>query len=280
MPPPPTVEPSPTIESGVVLVGAGDIAVCDIPEPSLATARLLENIPGTIFSAGDSSNDHGLPEQYDLCFQPAWGSFKERIRPAAGNHDYVYTGGEPYHTYYGPAAGPVGSGYYSYELGSWHIIVLNSNCDWIGGCEAGSAMHSWLLNDLASHPTHCSLAYWHHALYSSGLHGPIDTVKPFWETLYSAGAELVINGHDHHYERFTPQTPHGTADPDFGIRQFIVGTGGAPLYPLEAPPINNSEITIDTAHGVLKLTLYPDHYDWQFIGVNNQVLDSGTSPCH
>lgn len=278
--PSPTLEPSPTPEVGVVLAGAGDIVMCDYLEDSMATARLLESIPGTIFTAGDNSNDGGFAEQYEQCYQSTWGQFKDRIRPAPGNHDYAYTGGEPYLQYFGEAAGTDGTGYYSYELGSWHVIALNSNCGLVGGCGFGSPMESWLLADLAAHPAVCTLAYWHHPRFNSGLHGSQEFMTPIWQDLYMAGVEFVVNGHNHHYERFAPQSPEGTLDINNGIRQFIAGTGGAPLYPLAAVPIANSEIQIDTAHGIIKFTLYSDRYEWQFISVDNVILDSGIDYCH
>jgi len=262
------------------LVGAGDIALCDLGDDAL-TAGLLANIPGTIFTAGDNSNDSGTADQYNVCFHRNWGQYKDRLRPSMGNHDALTGSGAPYYQYFGSTfAGPAGKGYYSYELGEWHIVVLNSQCDIGGGCGIDSEQTKWLRADLAAHPTRCTLAYWHVPQWSSGINGGTNWFGAFWQALYDSGAELIINGHDHHYERFAPLTPAGQVDPQTGIRQFIAGTGGAGLYQLgEVQP--HSEVRITGFYGVLKLTLHPDRYDWEFIPVGeNGQSDTGTSLCH
>ena len=275
----PTPSPSPTpTPAEVILVGAGDIAVCG-NYGAEATARLLERFPdAAIFTAGDNSNQLALPEQYRDCFDPTWGRFKKRIHPAPGNHDYLNP--DAYHAYFGAAAGAPGQGYYSYELGAWHIIAVNSNCDLVDGCWAGSPQEIWLRADLAAHPAQCTLAYWHAPLFSSGYHGPYDAMRPIWQALSEAGAEVVVNGHDHQYERFAPQNPNGQLDEANGIRQFIAGTGGADKrYPPNWSA--NSQKIIAGVYGVLKFTLKSGSYDWEFIPEEGQdQTDSGSQNCH
>jgi hypothetical protein len=268
--------------SAAVLVGAGDIANCTNPGDAL-TAPLLAKIPGTIFTAGDDTYQSGLASEYTNCFSPTWGQYKSRIRPALGNHDTVTAAGAAYYSYFGAAAGPVGKGYYSYNLGAWHIIVLNAECSsTLGGCRAGSPQEVWLKADLAANPTKCTLAIWHQPLFSSGYHSDQTYVAPFWNDLYAAGADVVLNGHDHDYERFAPQNPAGKADPAKGIREFVVGTGGAshrPFYVIKP----NSQVRIANVFGVIKLTLLPTSYTWQFIPAPGQPVtgtDSGSGNCH
>jgi len=263
-----------------VLVGSGDVSGCGRTGED-DTARLLDGIGGTIFTAGDNSNEEGTPAQYRDCFDPSWGRHKARIRPAPGNHDYYTSGGSGYYGYFGEAAGPAGKGYYSYNLGAWHIVVLKTNCKDVGGCQAGSTMEKWLRADLAANPAQCTLAYWHHPRFSSGpLHGNDPAMQPLWQALYDSGADVVLNGHDHHYERFAPQTPSGQSDPAKGIRQFIVGTGGASLRAPEQARAN-SEVRNGSTFGVLKLTLHASSYDWQFIPVaGGAFTDTGSGTCH
>jgi len=262
------------------LTGAGDIAICDDPGSAL-TAALLDTLPGELFTAGDNSNEQGTPEQYANCFAPTWGRHLPRLHPAPGNHDYKTDDAAGYFGYYGPAAGPAGQGYYSYDLNGWHIVSLNSNCAEIGGCDSVSPQYQWLAADLAAHPGGCTLAYWHHPLFTSGEHGPITEVAPLWDLLYAVGAEVVINGHEHHYERFAPQTPAGARDEAYGIRQFIAGTGGALLRELPGERAANSQAAAIGYYGVLRLGLYPDGYTWQFIAApDGAVLDQGRGECH
>lgn len=270
----PTLTPTPT---PAILVGAGDISVCGNPGDE-ATAKLLEQIPGTIFTAGDNSNDDGTLNQYKKCFGPTWGQFKDHIRPALGNHDNK-DDGQDYYSYFGKAAGSAGKGYYSYDLGAWHIIVLNSNCP--GGCGKNSKQVKWLKLDLKDHPTRCSLAYWHHPFYTSGFGENNEKMGLIWEVLYQAGVEMVINGHDHHYERFAPQDPYGNPDPLKGIREFIVGTGGAYSIGINGQPSAHSEKQILDTFGVLKLSLFEDRYTWNFIPEEGRTgADSGADICH
>ena len=261
--------------ASVTLVGAGDIASCTSSGDE-ATANLLDSIPGTVFTAGDNAYDSGSAAEYANCYAPSWGRHKSRTRPAAGNHEYTISGAPGYFGYFGSAGGEPGKGYYSYDLGGWHITVLNSNL----AMTAGSPEETWLRADLAAHPARCTLAIWHHPRFSSGHHGSSTTVQPLWQALYDAGADLVVAGHDHTYERFAPQTPAGQVDMARGIREFVVGTGGAGLYAFEHPA-PNSEVKNNTTRGVLKLTLYADRYDWKFVPVKgSSFTDSGSASCH
>jgi acid phosphatase type 7 len=263
-----------------ILVGAGDIADCKDLSGAEATAKLLDQLPGTVMAVGDLAYPDGSKENF-VCYDKTWGRAKSRTRPAVGNHEFHSAGGTPYFEYFGAAAGDPKTGYYSYELGTWHIVVLNSECKDVGGCEAGSPQEKWLRADLAAHPVACTLAYWHKPLFSSGsAHGNDLTVKPFFQALYDANADVVVTGHDHDYERFAPQTPDGAADSARGVREFVAGTGGKNHRPFgDAKP--NSEVRDATAFGVLKLTLKPNSYDWQFIPeAGKSFTDSGSGTCH
>lgn len=272
----PTLEPTAT-PTAQILVGAGDIAVCGTQGEN-ETAALIDQIGGTVFTAGDNSNESGAYQQYTDCFGPAWGRFLDRIHPSPGNHDYLSPGGEDYYRYFGAAAGEPGQGWYSYDLGAWHIVVLNSNCNDVG-CGPDSPQVQWLRSDLEAHPTACGLAYWHHPRFSSGLSGSAG-MYGFWEVLYQYGVDLVVNGNDHDYERFALQDPDGRADPEKGIREIVVGTGGASQREL-LDPQPNSEVRNTGAYGVLKLTLSPDRYEWEFVPVAGESFtDSGSTPCH
>lgn len=263
-----------------VLVGAGDIADCADLSGAEATAKLLDSIPGVVFTVGDNAYEEGTKEQFDKCYDPTWGRQKSRTRPAVGNHEFHSGGATPYFDYFGAAAGDPKTGYYSYDLGSWHIIVLNSECDQVGGCQRGSAEEKWLKADLDGHPRMCTLAYWHKPLFSSGAkHGDDPEMKDFWIDLYAAHVSVVVNGHDHDYERFAPQDPEGKPDPSHGIREFVAGTGGKSHRPFSAP-LPTSELRNDDTYGVLKFTLHPKSYDWQFIPVSGKTFqDSGSGTC-
>jgi hypothetical protein len=263
----------------LVLVGAGDIADCRDLSGAEATAKLLDQIPGTVMAVGDLAYPDGTKENFE-CYDRTWGRQKARTRPAPGNHEFHSSAATPYFDYFGAVAGAPGDGYYSYELGAWHIVVLNSECVDVGGCGPGSREEKWLRADLAAHPVACTLAYWHKPLFSSGgAHGNDLEVTPLWQALYDAGAEVVIGGHDN-YERFAPQNPQGVADPVHGIREFVVGTGGKNLRPFGTVKAN-SEVRNNEAFGVLKLTLRPTGYDWNFVSQEGkQFSDSGSTPCH
>lgn len=268
---------SPPPGSPVVLVGAGDIADCTDTGDE-ATAALLDNIAGTVFTAGDNVYPAGSATDFTQCYDPSWGRHKARTRPSPGNHDYDTPGATGYFGYYGALAGSSGTGYYSYDIGGWHIVSLNSNIS----MSAGSAQEQWLRADLAASPKQCTIAYWHHPRFSSGTHhGSAASTQPLWQALYDAGAEIVISGHEHNYERFAPQTPTGLTDAATGIREFVVGTGGASHYETFGTPLANSEVRDGTTWGVLKLTLDAGTYSWQFIHVAGQTFsDAGSGTCH
>jgi len=264
-----------------VIVGAGDIANCNRTQDG-STAQLLDGIAGTVFTLGDNAYPDGTLGQFNDCYGPTWGRHKNRTRPSPGNHDYHTSGAAGYYTYFGAAASPQEpnctsncKGYYSYNLGAWHIIVLNSEIDH----SAGSTQVQWLRDDLAANQSVCTLAYWHRPRFSSGQHGNNASFQPFWQALYDDAADVVMNGHDHTYERFALQNPSGQADSNRGIRQFVVGTGGAGLYPF--PTIQpNSEVRNNTTWGVLKLTLHSTSYDWSFIPIAGQTFtDTGSANC-
>ena len=266
----------------VTLVGAGDIAVCNTPGAEI-TARLIEQFPAAaVFTAGDNTNELTThPASLKPCFDQTWGRFKDRIHPAPGNHEYFYEGASDYFAYFGAAAGAPGQGWYSYDLGGWHIVVLNSECDQVGGCQAGSPQETWLKADLAAHPALCSLAIWHRPRFSSGYHGSDPVTQDLWKDLYAARAEIVISGHDHDYERFSPMNADGVLDPAQGISQFVVGTGGADLRQPPGKPADNSQVIITGVYGVLKLSLRPDGYDWEFIPEPGKTAgDGGSAACH
>jgi len=271
-----------TQASDPVMIGAGDIASCDDLAGAYATAKLIEKIPGTVFAAGDLAYPNGSDEDFAKCYQPTWGRFKDRTRPAPGNHEYHSDGASGYNRYFGAAAGDPTKGYYSYDLGAWHILALNSECNAVGGCDAASPQGTWLAQDLAQHPAGCTLAYFHKPLFSSGgSHGNNSLMKPLWDALYHAGADVVINGHDHNYERFAPQDPDGKVDPEHGIREFVVGSGGKGTHRALGQTKPNSEVRNGDTFGVLKLTLHAKSYDWEFLPEAGKTFtDSGTGTCH
>ena len=262
------------------LVAAGDIADCDVDGDEI-TARLLDSLPGTVAVLGDAAYERGSHEEFARCYEPTWGRHRGRTRPAVGNHEYGTPGAAGYFDYFGSAAGERGKGWYSYDVGAWHVIALNSNCAQAGGCQAGSEQERWLRSDLAAHPAKCTLAYMHHPRFSSGnLHGGSPGVEPLWRALHDYGAEVVLAGHDHDYERFAPQSPGGALDSKRGVRQFVVGTGGRSLRRF-GPPKPNSEARGNTALGVLHLRLRDGSYDWRFVAEPGKPFrDSGSDRCH
>ena len=265
-----------------VLVGAGDIASCDDLAGAYATAKLIEKIPGTVFAVGDLAYPDGSDQNFADCYAPTWGRFKDRTRPAPGNHEYHVDGASGYARYFGAAAGDATKGYYSYDLGSWHIMALNSQCVEVGGCELNSPQGQWLKHDLEQHPAACTLAYFHKPLFSSGAkHGNDLTVLPLWRILYAGGADVILGGHDHDYERFAPQDPDGKLDTEHGIREFVVGSGGKNSHRAFRIPKPNSEVRNADTFGVLKLTLHPSSYDWEFMPEAGKTFtDSGKGSCH
>ena len=264
-----------------VLLAAGDISSCS-SKGDYSTAQIINQYPDAVIATlGDTVYEQGSPTQFENCFNPAWGAFKDRIHPAIGNHEYLTAKAAGYFGYFGPAAGSPSQGYYSYNLGSWHVVVINSNCSQVGGCGPGSPQEKWLQADLAAHPEKCTLAYWHHPRWSSGEHGDQSQMQTIWADLYRAGADLVLSGHDHDYERFAPLDANGNPDPQNGIREFVVGTGGKNYYPISAQIQPGSEVHQSDVFGVLKLTLHPDGYDWQFLPEAGKTFsDSGSAQCH
>ena len=257
-----------------VLVGAGDIALCGSPGSEL-TAKLLDAIDGTVVAAGDNAYPSGRSEDYRDCYQSSWGRHRGRTRPTPGNHEYETPGAGPYYEYFGSNGGPAGRGYYSYDLGAWHIVSLNSEID----VRAGSPQEQWLRADLQMNRAACTAAYWHRPRFSSGKHGNNTDMQDIWGVLYDLHVDVAISGHDHLYERFAPQDPAGNSDPDHGVRQFVAGTGGAPMHQLGGIRPNSEARGSDW--GVLKLTLHTGSYQWEFVPVAGAAYhDAGTSSCH
>jgi len=271
--------PSPGTEAETAIVfAAGDIASCD-SDGDEATAALIQEPGSTVLTLGDTVYETGSADQFKRCYAPSWGAFRDRTRPAVGNHEYLTPGARGYVEYFGQAAGERSRLYYSFDVGAWHLVALNSNCSQVGGCGAGSPQEQWLRDDLAKHSSRCVLAFWHHPRFSSGKHGSLESMMPIWQALYDARAELVLNGHDHDYERFAPQTPDGRPDDGRGIRQFVVGTGGKGLTSI-GEPIANSEVRSDEVLGVLRLALAPGGYEWRFISARGDPFtDTGSGTC-
>lgn len=268
-----------------VLVGAGDIARCS-SDGDEATANLIDQVVAaggdvTVFTTGDNAYNSGSADEYARCYEPSWGRHKARTRPAPGNHDYRTPGAQGYYGYFGAAAGDPATGYYDYAKGAWQVVVLNTSCAAVGGCGPGSPQDQWLRAVLSASTSRCTLAIWHHPRFSSSSqHGSSHGLEPFWQTLYEFGADVVLGGHDHVYERFAPQTGAGVADRDFGIRQFTVGTGGASHYGF-GTSVPNSEVRNNDTFGVLKLTLRSGGYDWEFLPqAGRSFTDAGTGTCH
>lgn len=257
-----------------VLVGAGDIAMCGSPGAE-KTAALLDRLPGTVFVAGDNAYMNGSGSDYRNCYGPTWGRHVGRTRPVPGNHEYQTAGASGYFGYFGARAGSAGLGYYRYTAGSWLVLALNSEI----AHGAGSPQLEWVREQLQTTKHPCTAVYWHRPLFSSGVNGPNPDMLDLWRVLYEHDVEIVINGHDHLYERFAPQTPEGLPDAARGIRQFTVGTGGAPPYDVMRRAAN-SEIAA-SVWGVASFTLRSDAYTWQFVPVAGEAFsDFGTAPCH
>ncbi len=272
-----TPTPLPT-STPAILLGAGDISICGQTGDD-DTARLLATETGEIFTLGDNSNEDGLLYQYQQCFAPSWGKFMDRLHPVPGNHDYQGNGGESYYEYFAERAGPAGKGYYSFDLGAWHIVALNSNCDYVS-CREDSAQVKWLREDLAAHPTQCTLAYWHDPMSGSAISDIYYGVLPFWQALYDYNAEIILNGDHHIFEVYAPQNPNLKPDPEHGLTQFIVGTGGASHYPFVGIK-PNSLIHDNTTYGILKFKLFSDRYEWEFIPTQpDGFTASGEGVCH
>jgi hypothetical protein len=244
-----------------------------------------------VLPLGDLQYERGTLDAFMASFDPSWGRLKSIMRPVAGNHEYYTRGAAGYFDYFngpGRSTGPAGRrdrGYYSYDLGEWHMVALNSQCaepprrPTTAGCAAGSAQEQWLRRDLAENPRACTLAYFHHPLFSSASEGASPVLRPVWQALYEAGVDVVLNGHAHVYERFGPQDPAGAPDPARGIREFVVGTGGK-SRPGFGPVFPNSEVR-SRSFGVLRMTLRPDAFEWQFVaGPGDPFSDAGAGTCH
>jgi hypothetical protein len=264
----------------VTIVAAGDIAPAGGPGASVGTAAIIDRSrPSAVLALGDTQYPDGAYSAYLESYAASWGAFRAITRPAVGNHEYETPGAAGYRQFFGDAAAPEGTTYYSYDLGAWHLIALDSNCD-VVLCSVGSPQLDWLEADLARDDHLCELAYWHHPRFSSGTsHGGTEEVRPFWDALYAAGADVILSAHEHNYERFAKQDGSGAPQPASGIRQFVVGTGGAHLYPFSTPEAN-SEVRLRT-HGVLEMRLRPASYDWRFVEAGGGIADAGISaPCH
>lgn len=271
-------------EEAATLLAVGDIADCHVDDTHHEqTADLVDSLPGTIAILGDIAYTKGSPEEFADCYQPSWGRHDGRVRPVPGNHEYGTEGAGGYFAYFGATASPLEpdctlrcKGYYSYDLGDWHIVALNSE----QAMTAGSPQEQWLRADLLAHRTsQCTLAYWHHPRFSSGAHGDDPRSADVWLALYEAGVDVVLNGHDHDYERFAPMNPNGDVDTARGIREFVVGTGGVATRNFDHPH-PNSEVRKNEVWGVLQLSLYLDHYEWAFKPIaGQQFAESGSAPC-
>jgi hypothetical protein len=292
-----TAAPDPTI------VAAGDIA-CDPSSNSGApstcdqgnTAALIRSLaPAAVLTLGDNQYESNTLTAYNAVFDPTWGAAHRAvnapIHPAIGNHEYLTSGATGYCSYFGAAAGCGGSSatkaYYSYDIGAWHLISLNSECSHIGGCSAGSPEETWLKADLAAHPNACTLAYWHEPRFSSGEHGDAQQMATIWNDLVAGHADVVLSGHNHDYERFDPigATPSGQTQPNLsstGIREFVSGTGGKNHYGFTASPLTGEVVRDASTYGVLKLTLHASSYDWKFVNEpkSGAFTDAGSGSCH
>ena len=254
------------------IIAAGDIGMCG--RPSVAqVANLVSTLPGELVLAGDIAYFQGTAEQFRDCFNPFWGGFRSRWHAVPGNHEYESPGAGPYFAYFGDAAGPAGRGYYSLTAGDWLILMLDSNIP----ATVGSPQYEFVRTQLQAQRTPCTMAVWHHPLFTSGPSGPSRGMRDMWALLETSRAEVIVNGHDHLYERFARQRWDGTDDSANGIRQFTVGTGGADLYNFVRNASNSEERIM--RYGVARFTLRPAQVEWEFIGLDGSVLDSGLDTC-
>jgi len=256
-----------------VLLAAGDIGVCG-STPAIETGLMLDSLDGTILAVGDLAYRHGTAEEFATCYDPVWGRHKARTRPSPGNHEYESSSAQPYYDYFGGQAGSSGQGFYSFRAGDWLVLSLNSNVP-VGG---STAQGQWIRSELIANNSRCALAYFHHPLYSSGPNGDNARLAGLWQMLYEQGVDVIISAHEHLYERYAPMSPDGQRNDTRGIRQFIVGTGGAGLYTVTRVHAQ-SEVQL-IAHGLLKLTLTAQGYSWEFLQVGGGRTDSGADVCH
>jgi len=295
-PPPATAAAAEIRLSGAsVLIGAGDIARCDSPGDE-ATAELVDSVlradsvakvHDEVFIAGDDAMPNGTARNFALCFGPSWGDpaklIMRNVRPALGNHDYLSAGAAAYYRYFGSRAGPDQRGYYGYDIGAWHAIVLNSEMVVDSGAFTDAertAQEAWLRQELDTHRQKCTVAYWHHPRFSSGWHGPYAQLGPLWRILYGGGVDLILNGHDHDYERFLPQTPEGTLDTARGMTEVIVGTGGDVLRGFRSTIAPHSAFRVQGHYGVLKLTLGGAEWRSAFVDTHGRTYDEQAGRCH
>ena len=258
------------------MVAVGDLTSCAIETDEAVAAAVNAEEAEVIALLGDLVYPYGTEETYSDCFLPLWGELVDRARPAVGNHDLQEDGGAAYWSIFGDRAGQPGEGWYSYDIGAWHVVVANSNCELIA-CTPGSPQHDWLVADLAATDARCTLAYWHHPMTSSGYYGRYPPVDPLWSAAVEGGVDLVVTGHEHYYERFAPLGADVGPDPS-GVPMILVGTGGYELRP-RGTVVPGSEIIIDDAFGYLRLTLEPQAYSFEFMAVDGSVLDSGSGEC-
>jgi acid phosphatase type 7 len=256
-----------------VLLAAGDVAVCGTIG-AVETGLLLDSLEGTIVAVGDLAYRRGTAQEFETCYDPVWGRHKARTRPSPGNHEYETPGALPYFDYFGAQAGPAGQGYYSFRSGDWLVLSLNSNLP-IGGA---TLQAQWIRSELTANTSRCALAYFHHPLYSSGPNGDNARLAGLWQLLYEQGVDVVLSAHEHLYERFARISPDGQRDDARGIRQFIVGTGGAGLYAvMRTHPQSDVRVV---SHGILKLTLVATGYSWEFLQPGGARADVGSDVCH
>jgi hypothetical protein len=294
--PPPAAAPAAVVKlaGASVLMGVGDIAGCDAGGDD-KTAMLVDSIlkadsaakvTDAVFTLGDNAYQEGTAKQFANCFGSTWGNPKRgimnKLHPTPGNHDYLSKAANPYFAYFGDKAGAAGAGYYSYEVGTWHVVVLNSEI--VVRSEFSDldrkAQEDWLKKDLKDKPKPCTIAYWHEPRFSSGWHGSDARFQPIWQILYDANVDLVLNGHDHDYERFLPQTPAGLPDTLRGIPEIVVGTGGEELRGFGGKKIRNSDYRLEGRFGVLVLTLGGGEYRSAWIETNGRVWDPSGGKCH
>jgi hypothetical protein len=273
-----------TTGDGELLLAAGDIAECETQGDEATAAIVAEYPEAAVATLGDNAYQQGTPEQFDECYDPSWGAHKDRTYPSPGNHDYSTEDAAGYYGYFGDVASPP-HGYYSYTLGDWQIISLNSECrrDSVGGCDRDDPQAEWLAEELERSAARCTLAYWHHPPFTSGRYRDgfrnLERARILWEILYEADADVVLVGHEHSYERFAPMNADGDREAG-GMRLFVVGTGGGNLRDYEDPPLPTTEVRDDTSLGLLKLTLLPDRYDWEFVPVEGaEFADTGSALC-
>lgn len=277
-------QPAAARDASRTIVALGDIA-CAPGEPTTATTCRQQQVadltkrldPDQLWLAGDLQYSIGAGEAFKGSYDKAFGAFRGISRPVPGNHEYYTPGAAGYYGYFGRRAGNPKRGYYSFDVGAWHVVALNSNCE-IVPCGYGSRQLRWLASDLRRNPNRCVAAIWHHPLYSSGEHGANPEVRPIWRTLTKARAELAITGHDHHFEAFQPQDENGVLRPRTGLREFVIGTGGRSLYPTPGTTVNSQTI-VQGSFGALSLRLKPRGWSWSFIAEDGSTLASGAGRC-